>query len=159
MSQVIDQYEQGAGKLKDAVRGLSEQELRWAPPKDAGVGLWSIHQILVHLQDAETAFADRVRRIVAEENPPLQAWNENKFAERLSYDKQSSEDAVALIELMRRQLSRMLRSIPAPDLQRAGTHSEAGRQTATDVLGKAVWHLDHHLSFIHKKRAKMGKEN
>ena len=157
MSQVIDQYEQGGAKLKDAVRALSEQDLRWTPPKDANVGLWSIHQILVHLQDAEAAFADRVRRIIAEENPSLQAWNETKFAERLSYDKQSSEDAIALIDLIRRQLSRVLRAIPAADLQRAGTHSEAGRQTTAEVLGKAVWHLDHHLSFIHKKREKMGK--
>src|SRR4029079_12688929 len=108
MSEIIDQYEQGGAKLKEAVRGLSEKDLRWTPPKDAGIGAWSIHQILVHLQDAETAFFDRVRRIVAEENPPLLAWNENKFAERLSYDKQSSEDAVALIDLMRRQLSRVL---------------------------------------------------
>ena len=117
----------------------------------------TIAQVLVHLQDAETAFADRVRRIVAEENPPLMAWDENKFVERLKYDEQSAEDAAALIGLLRRQLTRVLRKLSDADCQRAGQHSQAGRQTVTDVLVKANWHLDHHLKFIRDKRVKFEK--
>lgn len=157
-AQLIDQYEQGGDKLRQAIRGLLPEDLAWVPPADAGVGLWSIHQILVHLQDAETAFADRVRRIVAMDDPKLLAWYENRFSERLHYGEQSAEDALELIALMRRQLSRVLRKLQPADFQRSGTHSEAGRQTVTDVLTKAVWHLEHHMKFIHEKRAKMGKE-
>lgn len=157
-SQLTDQYEQGIDKLRQSIRGLLPEDLTWVPPADAGVGLWSIQQILVHLQDAETAFADRVRRIVAEDNPPLMAWSENRFSERLHYADQSADDAIQLIALIRKQLSRVLRKLTPADFQRAGTHSEAGRQTVTDVLAKAVWHLEHHMKFIHEKRAKMGKE-
>lgn len=157
-AQLIDQYEQGGDKLRQAIRGLLPEDLAWVPPADAGVGLWSIKQILVHLQDAETAFADRVRRIVAQDDPKLLAWDENRFGERLHYSEQSAEDALELIALTRKQLSRVLRKLQPADFQRSGTHSEAGRQTVTDVLTKAVWHLEHHMKFIHEKRAKMGKE-
>jgi hypothetical protein len=37
-------------------------------------------------------------------------------------------------------------------------HSEAGKQTLADIVGKACNHLEHHLKFIHAKRAAMGKE-
>ena len=51
----------------------------------------------MHLADAEAAFADRIRRIIAEDDPVLLAWDENKFAERLMYAEQSAADAVALV--------------------------------------------------------------
>ena len=157
MKDLIDQYEQGSERVKAAIKGLSSADLRRVPDPAWNVGKWTIAQVLVHLQDAETAFADRVRRIVAEENPTLQAWSENQFAERLHYDDQSAEDAAALIDLTRKQLTRVLRKLPDSDFQRTGTHSQAGRQTAADVLGRAVWHLDHHLKFIIDKRTKYGK--
>jgi hypothetical protein len=155
MNELINQYENGVQTLQDAVRGLSRQEMDWVPPKDARVGLWTIHQILIHLQDAESALADRIRRVIAEENPTLQAWNETRFVERLHYDAQSADDAVQLITLIRRQLTRILRKVSPADLQRVGQHSEAGPQKAAEIIGKAVSHLEHHIKFIHAKRAKM----
>src|SRR5450432_3796777 len=109
MKDLIDQYEKGAENVNAAIKGLSPADLRRVPDLAWNAGKWTIAQVLVHLQDAETAFADRVRRIVAEENPVLQAWDENCFAARLHYEDQSAEDAAMLIELMRKQLTRMLR--------------------------------------------------
>jgi hypothetical protein len=154
---LIDQYEQGTASVEQAIKGLSPAELRRVSEPAWNAGKWTIAQVLVHLQDAETAFADRVRRIVAEENPPLLAWDENRFADRLHYDDQSAEDAAALIALMRKQLTRVLRNLSDADFHRAGQHSQAGKQTVVDVLGKANWHLEHHLKFIRDKRARFGK--
>jgi DinB superfamily len=157
MKDLIDQYEKGAENVQAAIKGLSSAELRRAPDPAWNAGKWTIAQVLVHLQDAETAFADRVRRIIAHDNPPLLAWDENRFVERLHYEAQSGEDAAELIILMRRQLARVLRELSDADFQRAGEHNEAGRQTVDFVLGKAVWHLDHHLKFIRDKRTRFGK--
>lgn len=151
---IIDQYEKGGAKTREAIAGLDPATLRRVPEASWDAGKWTIAQVLVHLQDAETAFADRVRRIVAQENPVLQAWDENRFFDRLQYGEQSAEDAVSLIDLTRRQLARVLKKLPDADFHRVGQHSQAGRQTVVDVLTKANWHLDHHLTFIHDKRAK-----
>lgn len=157
MKELVDQYEKGIESLRDATRGLGAQDMRAVPQPDWNAGQWTISQIVVHLQDAETAFADRIRRIVAQDNPALLVWDENKFIERLHYDDQSAEDAIELIALIRRQLTRVLRKMSADDFKRVGQHSEAGQQAVTDVLGKAVWHLEHHLKFVRKKRALLGK--
>jgi hypothetical protein len=95
---------------------------------------------------------------VAMDDPVLQGWDENRFAERLMYHEQSAEDAAALVEVTRRQLSKLLRKLPDEAFARTGRHTERGRQTLTDVLKYAVEHLDHHVRFIHRKREVMGKE-
>ncbi len=153
LSHEMDAYEQGAARLRRSVTDLSPAEQKAVPIP----GKWSAHQVVIHLQDAETSFADRIRRIIAQDNPTVMAWNENDFAARLFYDRQSMEDALLQIETTRRQAARILRSVSAADMDRAGMHSGTGRITAREVLAKANWHLDHHLKFIHEKRAALNK--
>jgi hypothetical protein len=121
-------------------------------------GKWSTHQVVIHLADGEASFADRIRRIIAMENPVLLAWDENKFSQNLFYSEQSAQDAVTLIATIRRQLTRVLRKLPPEAFLRTGQHSERGPQTLEQVIGFANWHLDHHLKFVAEKRAKLGKE-
>lgn len=150
---LIDQYDKGGEKLRQAIAGLSDQDLRAKPIP----GKWSTHEVVVHLADAEVAFADRIRRVLAHDNPPLLGWDENKFFARLNYDAQSATDAAQLIDLTRRQLSRVLRTLVDADFARAGEHNERGRQTVQDILKTAVQHLDHHLKFVAEKRAALKK--
>jgi hypothetical protein len=156
---LIDAYERGADLPAQALRGLSPDELLRHPPENAGpeVGKWSIHQVIVHLADAEFALADRVKRIIAEDDPVLLAWDENRFAARLAYDKQSAPDAATLIALTRKQLARVLRTLPAEAFDRTGRHSERGAQSAADVLNMAVSHMERHLQFVRAKRKLLGK--
>jgi uncharacterized damage-inducible protein DinB len=150
---LLDQYEKGGEKLRQAIAGMSDQDLRAKPIP----GKWSTHEVVIHLADAEAAFADRIRRVLAHDNPPLLGWDENKFFARLNYEAQSAGDAVQLIDLTRRQLSRILRTLPDADFDRAGEHNERGRQTVQDLLRTAVGHLDHHLKFVAEKRAALKK--
>ena len=48
--------------------------------------------------------------------------------------------------------------LPANVWERKGTHNERGVVTAGKYLKSTVEHLDHHINFIHKKRAHWGKE-
>jgi hypothetical protein len=156
---LIDAYDRGAELASDAIRGLDVTELNRMPPPDVGteVGKWSIQQVIVHLADAELAFADRIKRIAAEDDPVLQAWDENRFVERLAYDKQSASYAAIMIALTRKQVTTILRSLPDAAFERTGRHSQRGPQSITDVLGYAVPHLERHLTFVHAKRKLMGR--
>jgi uncharacterized damage-inducible protein DinB len=150
---LIDQYERGAETVRQAIAGLSDADLKAAPIP----GKWSTQQVVIHLADAEVAFADRIKRIIAQDEPQLLAWDENRFVQRLHYEAQSTEDAVELIALTRRQLTRILRAATDAELSRCGVHSERGRQSVMDVLGYAVPHLTHHLKFVAEKRKALGK--
>jgi uncharacterized damage-inducible protein DinB len=152
---LIEQYEIGGQTLGQAIAGLSDAQLRSVPIP----GKWSTHQVVIHLADADAAFADRIRRIIAMDNPALLAWDESAFAKNLHYEQQSAEDAVAMIDLTRRQMARILKSLPDEMKTKTGMHSERGKQTLEEVIGFANWHLDHHLKFVAEKRAKLTTNN
>ena len=155
---LVERYEAGAEKVAHAIQNLTAEDLLAVPDPSAGVGKWSIQQVVIHIGDAEAAFADRIRRMVAQDNPRLEAWDENQFVARLFYEKQSASDAAEMIRLTRLQVSRILRAAGAAALSRKGNHTERGPVTVADALKHASDHLDHHVKFIHDKRANMGEE-
>lgn len=149
----IPNYEQGADQLAAAVAGLTQADLLAFPIPNT----WSIQQIVIHVADADCVLMDRMKRVIAEDNPPLVSFNETLWAQRLHMEQQSAADAVETVRLVRRQIGRILRAIPDSDFDRIGTHSEAGPLSLKTLVEKATGHLVHHLKFIINKRQKLGK--
>jgi DinB superfamily len=152
-SSMIDQFERGGEKLRQAVVGLTREDLAAFPVP----GTWSIQQIVIHLMDSELVGIDRMKRVAAEDNPLLIGYDETKFSQRLFYDQQSVESALTMIDLSRREFAKVLRKLPAEAFARTGVHNEVGKVTLGELVKKYVHHLDHHLKFIVEKRAKLGK--
>jgi hypothetical protein len=144
----VDSYEAAADSVKQAIAGLTGDQLRAHPVP----GTWSIQQIVTHLTDAEAVFADRIKRIIAEENPPIVAFDENRWMQYLAVDSRPADESAQLLELTRRQITRILREAPPTVFDRTGIHSELGPLSLGDVLKKANWHLEHHLKFLRDKR-------
>jgi len=151
---LIEQYTRGGEKLRLAIKGLTHDDLIAFPIP----GKWSVLQVVIHLQDSDLIAADRMKRVIAEDNPSLIGYDETMFAQNLAYHEQSADDAVALFDLNRKQFARVLRTLDDSAWTRVGTHSERGVLTLGHLLADYVNHLEHHLKFIHEKRKAMGKE-
>jgi len=151
---LIDEYEKGGGELRMAVRGLSPGELAAFPVP----GTWSIQQIVLHLMDSDLITADRMKRVIAEDNPTLIGYDESRFAKALHYHEQSVDDAVTILDLNRRNFAKVLRKLPDEAFGRVGTHNERGPLKLADLLAGAVKHLKHHVKFIVDKRRKLKGE-
>ncbi len=156
--ELIEHFEGGGEKLALAIRGLTREDLLCAPPADANVGRWSIQQVVIHCMDSDLVSVDRLKRMIAEDNPTLIGYDENRFAANLFYDEQSAEEAAAVVDASRKLFAKVLRKLPETAWNRLGTHSERGEITAGAYLRSTVEHLEHHLKFIHAKRAHWGKE-
>jgi len=150
--ELIDRYALGGELLTYAAQGLS-RELQIARP---GPGAWSILEVVMHLADSDLVGADRMKRVIAEDNPTLLAYDQNAWASRLHYQDGSLEDAVQLFAINRRSMARLLQKLAPEDFARAGTHSEQGRQTLAQMVTKYTHHLDSHLRFIYAKRSNVG---
>jgi hypothetical protein len=96
--------------------------------------------------------------MIAEDNPTIIGYDENKFAANLFYNEQPADQAVALLDANRKLFANVLRKLPDSAWTRIGTHSERGKLEVGSYLKFTVDHLEHHIHFIHLKRAKMGKE-
>jgi|SRR5687767_1387359 hypothetical protein len=155
---LIDQFVGGGEKLAMSIRGLSKEDLLCVPPADANVGRWSIQQVVIHCVDSDLVGVDRLKRMIAEDNPTLIGYNENKFTANLFYDEQPADEAIALLDANRKLFARVLRKLSESAWARKGTHNERGPLTVGDYLKSTVDHLEHHIKFIHDKRAFWGKE-
>ncbi len=154
---VIDEFETGGEILAKAIAGLTRQELLWVPPPGAGIGRWSIQQIVLHLMDDELIWSARMKSMIAEDNPQIIGFDESKFASKLFYEEQDAETAVQILDLNRRQLSPMFRKLPDSAFARTARHNDLGLIT----LGQSVkWtneHLNHHTLYVQMKRERLGK--
>lgn len=157
---LIDQYANGGDKLSQAIRGLTRDDLLCPPQGDAAaeIGRWSIQQVVIHCMDSELVSADRMKRMIAEDNPTLFGYDENRYVSNLFYDEQDAQQAAGIVSVNRRLFAAVLRRLPQSAWERAGTHNQRGKLTVGSYLKEVVEHLDHHLKFIHAKRARMGKE-
>jgi uncharacterized damage-inducible protein DinB len=150
---LIDAYLAGIATLRAAVAGLSPEQLRARPVP----GKWSTLEVVCHLADFEPVFADRMKRVIALEQPPLLGADENCFARSLAYHDRDLDEELTLIDVTRRQMARILRTLPEAALARVGVHNERGPRTLEQLLSGATNHITHHVKFIHDKRQALGK--
>src|SRR5271165_4305515 len=98
-----------------------------------------------------------MKRMLTEDNPALLYADETAYVDRLCSHEQSLEDALAYFDIGRRQFARVLRKLPDEAFERHGTHNQRGRVTVGGMVKDYIGHVDHHLKFVHEKRAKLGK--
>ena len=149
---LIDRYASGGAILAYAVSGLTTAQETARP----GPGAWSVVELTAHLLDADLVHSDRMKRVIAEDDPIFQAFDENAWAAKLGYQGTTTAEAVNLLSANREWMTRILRNVVDADFARAGQHTERGRLTLAELLALATNHLDHHLRFLYAKRANLG---
>jgi uncharacterized damage-inducible protein DinB len=152
LSVLIEAYLAGPRELRRAVSGLTPEQ-RLARPVP---GKWSVLEVVCHLADFEPILVDRMKRVIAEDRPLLIGADEKRFAATLAYHQRDLEEELALIELSRSSMARILRQLPEEALQRVGMHNERGPLTLERLLTICTNHVPHHVSFIREKRRAMG---
>lgn len=149
---LIDQYLAGPRRLRDALAGLTPEQLDAHPIP----GKWSIKQVLCHIADYEPVYADRMKRVIAEDDPPLLAGSPDGFVARLAYQQRVVDEELALIDVVRSQMARILRSLTPEDFQRTGVHSVRGPVALEKLLQQITEHIPHHLALLQEKKKAMG---
>jgi uncharacterized damage-inducible protein DinB len=150
---LIAEYLAGPAKLRAAVAGMSDAELSAAPVP----GRWSTRQVVCHIADFEPVYADRMKRVIAENEPTMFGGDPDTFADRLAYGQRDVAEELQMIELIRRHMGRILRSLKPADFQRRGIHSSDGPLTLATLLERITRHIPHHVKFIEEKRAALAK--
>lgn len=147
-SELIDAYLAGPGLLREAIAGMTPEQINATPVP----GKWSTRQVICHIADLEPVYADRMKRVIAEEGPTMFGGDPDLFAAKLCYAERDIDEELALIEAVRRHVGRILRAQPAEVFQRTGNHAERGPMTLESLLKTITGHIPHHVKFIEEKR-------
>ena len=153
MDSLIDAYLSGPRLLRDALHGMTDEQIDAAPIP----GKWTTRQVVCHIADFEPIYADRMKRVIAEENPTMFGGDPDLFAARLAYDARDIEGELQMIETVRRHMARILKTLKPEDFQRKGIHSERGPLTLEELLTGISKHIPHHVRFIEEKRSALAK--
>ena len=154
--QIIESYALGGPELAESIKGLTQADFL-ATPVPSGGGTWSIQQIVLHLMDSDLIASDRMKRIIAEDNPTIVGYSESAFATRLFYEEAEPALAAEIFAKNRLLTAAILRRLPDPAFARFGTHNQRGRVTLAQMVAGYVDHLAHHLKFLRHKRHLLGK--
>jgi uncharacterized damage-inducible protein DinB len=147
--QLIASYLAGSRQLRDAVAGMSADQLDARPIP----GKMTTREVVCHISDFEPVYADRMKRVIAEDNPPLRGGDPDVWTSALAYARRDLDEELAVVDAVRAQMARILRAVPDSAWSRTGVHSEAGLITLQELLRRIANHLPHHIRFIEAKRA------
>jgi hypothetical protein len=151
-SSLIDEYLRGPALLRDATAGLTRRQQQERPQP----GKWSTLEVVCHIADMESVYAERLKRVLVEDRPTLPNADENGYAAALAYDHRDLEEELAVIEYTRRQLGRILQGLAPDAMQRVGVHSTDGPMTVEQLVARITRHIPHHAAFIREKRRLIG---
>ena len=162
LASMVEAYLAGPGTLRQAVQGLSREQLLARPV----AGKWSTLEVVCHLADFEPIMADRMKRIIAEERPQLLGASEVRFAAALAKQQGYEPDANVCGDdvpagrpapwMIFRVMEQLDVYPPAAAFQRVGIHNERGPLTLEGMLTNAINHIPHHVKFIEEKRKALG---
>ncbi len=147
----IELYVAGGAELVKAYWGLSVAHLHAKQPD----GSWTLHQIAIHMLDSDLIGSDRMKRIACMDNPLLCGYDETAFSNLPGSDQLNPFLACDLFQKNRMMTATILRALPDSAFQRTGIHTESGKVSLGEMIEKYIHHLDHHLPFIAKKRARL----
>jgi hypothetical protein len=127
--------------LRALVEGIDDARLRRRPAP----GEWAIIEVVGHLADTEERALARVRRMLAEDDPELEPFDQEALAEQRHYLELSLEEELARLEDLRRQHLAELEALDGSGWARTGRHGEHGELSVelyeTHVAAEEVDHL------------------
>ncbi|MCS0670041.1 DinB family protein [Cytobacillus firmus] len=148
MEELIEEYSQGHKMLRESIRELSEEEIRFKPGKDK----WSIHQIIIHITDSELVSTHRLKKVLSEPEPLLTSPDQDAWVNSLNYDQLDREQYLLLFKMLRSSMLPILHNLKAEQLERVGVYADAGRFTFKELLEFRFEHIRGHIGQIERVR-------
>ena len=172
---LVRQYRDGHRAVVEALRGLKDDELDRSASNE-----WTPRTIVHHLADSEMTSAIRLRRLIAEDDPLIQGYDEAQFASRLTTDRPiepsleamrwARESTAQILERLtadrpiepsleamrwaRETCGQLLERMTEADWNIAGRHTESGRYTTEDWLRIYAGHAHEHAAQIQRSRGR-----
>ena len=139
-------------KLRDAVRGLSDEQLD-TPYRPGG---WTVRQVVHHVPDSHLNAYVRFKLALTENAPTIKPYDEARWAELADSRATPLETSLSLLEALHERWVVLLRALGPADYARTFVHPEHGRVLSLEwALAQYAWHSRHHVAHITSLRERM----
>lgn len=145
---LIAKYEAGYNEVATALDDFPPDSLTAHPI----AGKWSAAEIVHHLADSETTSGLRLRRLLVEDHPLIQGYDQDAYAGALNYNRRDMAPSLEAFRAARATAVQLFAFMSDEDWQREGTHSESGSYSAEDWLKIYAAHAHNHAAQIRRLR-------
>ncbi len=145
---LIEKYSAGYQEVIKALDGFPAESLTAHPIP----GKWSAREIIHHLADSESTSAIRLRRLLVEDKPLIQGYDQDQFASKLRYNERDMAPSLEAFRAARATTAQLLSLMSEEEWRREGMHSESGRYTVEDWLVIYAAHAHNHAAQIQRLR-------
>ena len=140
LAETLERFRRGPELLAMVLTGVYGDEIDYS----VAAGKWSIRQLIAHLADSEMVGAQRFRQVIAEDNPPLGAFDQDAWARNLDYARKQPKQSLEGFRRVRAENYELLKSLPESAFERTGVHSERGPLTLRQLLDIYADHAESH---------------
>ena len=148
-NELIAKYNSGYDEVLSALQDFPPDKLTAHPIS----GKWSACEIIHHLADSESTSAIRLRRLLAEDSPTIEGYDQAQFAIRLKYNEREIEPALEAFRAARATTAQLFNLMSEDDWKREGSHTESGKYGVEDWLRIYAVHAHDHASQIKRLRS------
>jgi len=138
--ELLERFRRGPELLALVLTGVFGEEEDFV----AAPGQWSVRQIIAHLADSELVCAQRIRQIVAEENPTIVAFDQDAWTRNLDYARRKPKQSLESFRRLRAENYELLKGLPETAYARTGNHSQRGSITLRFQVELLAQHAESH---------------
>jgi hypothetical protein len=150
--ELVARYAAGFAEVQAALADFPADKLTARPL----AGQWTAAEVVHHMADSEMNSAIRLRKLLCEDSPQLQGYDQDHYAVRLRYNERDIGPALLAFQAARATSLQILGGLQESDWRRAGTHSEAGAYSLEDWLRIYAEHAHAHAEQIRRVRRALG---
>lgn len=150
-STLIAKYVSGYDEVLKALEGFPAASLSAHPIP----GKWSAREIVHHLGDSESTSAIRLRKLLVEDNPVIEGYDQDQFANKLRYNDRDMAPALEAFRSARATTAQILSLMTEDEWKREGVHTESGRYTVEAWLTIYANHAHNHAAQIQRLKEKL----
>ena len=147
----IESIASAPGKLRAAVKGLTDQQLD-TPYRPGG---WTVRQVVHHLADSHMNAYVRFRLGLTEVEPTVKPYDEKLWAELADARTAPIEPSLAIMDAIHGRWVELMHVTRDIDFTRGIKHPEHGLMTLDEQLAMYEWHARHHTAHITALRKRM----
>ncbi len=121
--------------------GLTEVQLKERPSD----GKWSLHELAMHVCEAQDVFIERLARMLTEDNPQLSSYEPDEARQSGLYFAEHFGNRLKEFEVQRSTLASLLQTLTKEQWLLEAAHPEFKHYTVQTSMESLMRHEEHHL--------------
>lgn len=139
--ELLDTYHGNVQAFIAAAKAITSESMNVSSTPDQ----WSPAFVIHHMADAELQFGVRFANALAEDNPAIVPFDEEKFPIGLKYAQRNPQISLLAFEAAHELNYEILKNASADDWNRTSVHPEKGQVHLTSLVKLCGGHIGAHI--------------